>query len=225
MQKIMEPAFEIAYLLAGLIISIVILAKSKKRIPYALFGVMGLVLVFGDAFHLVPRMANSWGIGGPDIDAYLGIGKLITSITMTVFYVLLYWFFKLRYGKKTPICMDICLYALALVRVVLCLLPQNEWTNPNAPYLWGIYRNTPFFVMGIMMVILCFLWAKGFGDKPFRFAYLAIALSFVFYAMTVTLTVVNSLFGLMMLPKTLCYVWVLVMGLVALHQDDKAASM
>ena len=225
MQKIMEPAFEIAYLLAGLVISIFILVKSKKRLPYILFGVMGLVLVFGDSFHLIPRIANSWEVGGPDIAAYLGIGKLVTSITMTVFYLLLYWFFKLRYSKKTPICLDISLYVLALIRIVLCLLPRNEWTNPNAPYLWGIYRNIPFLIMGIMMVVLCFLWAKEHQDKPFRFAYLAIALSFVFYTMTVTLTVVNTLFGLMMLPKTLCYVWMLVMGIVALHKEDKPSAM
>lgn len=222
MQKIMEPAFEILYLAVGLLISIFILAKSKKRPAYIVFGIMGLVLVFGDSFHLVPRILNSWELGGPDIHAYLGIGKLVTSITMTVFYLLLYWFFKIRYRKKTPLCLDLSLYALAIVRIVLCLLPQNEWTSVDAPYLWGIYRNIPFLVMGIMMVVLCYKWAKEEKDRPFRFAYLAISLSFLFYAMTVTLTVVNTLFGLMMLPKTICYVWILLMGIMALRQEDKA---
>ena len=218
MQKIMEPAFEIAYLLVGLAISIFILVKSKKRIPYVLFGVMGLVLVFGDSFHLIPRIINSWELGGENIYAALGIGKLVTSITMTIFYLILYWFFKLRYQKKTPLSLDVCLYALAAIRIVLCLLPFNDWTSKDAPYLWGIYRNIPFVIMGILMVILCFKWNKE--DKPFKLAYIAISLSFIFYIMTVTLTVVNTLFGLMMLPKTICYVWLLVMGIVALRKED-----
>ena len=221
MQKIMEPAFEILYLVAGLAISLYILIRSKKRKPFILFGVMGLVLVFGDSFHLVPRIINSWELGGAHIYEFLGIGKLITSITMTFFYLILFWFFRLRYKKKTSLYFDLLLYTLAAVRVGLCLLPMNHWTSPDAPYDWGIYRNIPFLIMGIIMVGLTFIWARENGDKDFRFAFLAIALSFIFYAMTVTLTVVNSLFGLMMLPKTLCYVWLLVMGLIALYHENK----
>lgn len=220
----MEPAFEIAYLAVGLAISIFILLKSKKRVPYVVFGIMGLVLVFGDSFHLVPRILNSWDLGGENIVAYLGIGKLITSITMTVFYLLLYWFFKIRYQRKTPIALDLSVYALAIVRIVLCLLPANEWTSAEAPYLWGIYRNIPFIIMGIMMVIITYLWTKEQNDKPFKLTFLAISLSFIFYIMTVTLTVVNTLFGLMMLPKTICYVWLLVMGIIALRKDNKAET-
>ena len=220
----MEPAFEIAYLAVGLAISIFILLKSKKRVPYVVFGIMGLVLVFGDSFHLVPRILNSWDLGGENIVAYLGIGKLITSITMTVFYLLLYWFFKIRYQRKMPIALDLSIYALAIVRIVLCLLPANEWTSAEAPYLWGIYRNIPFVIMGIMMVIITYLWTKEQNDKPFKLAFLAISLSFIFYIMTVTLTVVNTLFGLMMLPKTICYVWLLVMGIIALRKDNKAET-
>lgn len=220
MQKIMEPTFEILYLIAGLAISIYILIKSKKKTPYILFGIMGLVLVFGDSFHLVPRIINSWELGGDNIYTYLGIGKLVTSITMTIFYIILYWFFKIRYQKKTPLYLDITLYLLAVVRIVLCLLPMNDWTNKDAPYLWGIYRNIPFVIMGIMMVVISLLWAKQNNDKEFKYAYIAISLSFVFYIMTVTLTIINTLFGLMMLPKTLCYVWLLVMGIFAVNKEN-----
>ena len=221
MQKIMEPTFEIIYLLAGLCISIYILAKSKKRLPYILFGIMGLVLVFGDAFHLVPRIINALEPGVQNIDYYLGIGKFITSITMTIFYVILFWFFKLRYQEKTSIALDLGIYVLAIIRIVLCLLPFNEWTSKDAPYMWGIYRNIPFVVIGIIMVVLSFIWTRANKDKPFRFAHLAILLSFVFYIMTVTLTVVHTAFGMMMIPKTVCYVWLLVMGIMAIRKDNK----
>ena len=219
MQKIMEPAFEILYLVGGLIISIFILVKAKKRISFIVFAIMGLLLVFGDAFHLIPRIINSWELGDENIYTYLGIGKLVTSITMTIFYLLLFWFFKLRYKKKTSLILDISFYLLAAIRIVLCLLPYNDWTNPNAPYMWGIYRNIPFVIMGILMVILTFRWAKDNNDKLFKFTYLAIALSFMFYMMTVTLTVVNTYFGLMMLPKTVCYVYLLILGLMAVIKE------
>lgn len=219
MQKIMEPAFEILYLLGGLVISAIILAKANKRVTFVLFGIMGLTLVFGDAFHLVPRMLNAWGAGGENIVAYLGIGKLVTSITMTIFYLMLFWFFKLRYGKKTHIALDITLYALAVVRIVLCALPMNEWTSTDAPYLWGIWRNIPFFIMGIIMVVLTFKWAKEAGDKHFSLAWLAITLSFAFYAVTVVATKFVTALGMMMIPKTVCYVWLLCMGLVASYKE------
>jgi len=219
MQRIMEPAFEILYLLVGLVISLIILAKASGRKSFVVFGIMGLLLVFGDAFHLVPRMLNAWGVGGENIVAYLGIGKLVTSITMTVFYVLLFWFFRLRYGKKTHVALDVCVYALATVRIVLCALPMNEWTSADAPYLWGIWRNIPFFVLGVLMVVLAFIWAKENGDKRFSLAWLAITLSFAFYAVTVVGTKFVTALGMMMIPKTVCYVWLLVMGLVAVLKE------
>lgn len=219
MQKIMEPLFEILYLLVGLAIGIFILVKSERRKTYVLFGIMALILVFGDAFHLVPRILNSWNAGGENIVFYLGIGKLITSVTMTFFYILLYWFFKLRYEEKTPVWLDVIYYALAVCRIVLCALPQNHWTSANPPYLWGVYRNIPFVIMGIIFIVLSYVWAKKHNDKPFKWCFLAITLSFAFYLMTVTLTVVNSLFGLAMLPKTVCYVWILCMGLSAMRKE------
>ena len=48
---------------------------------------MALILGCGDAFHLVPRILNYWI--DSDFTAALGIGKLVTSVTMTAFYLLM----------------------------------------------------------------------------------------------------------------------------------------
>ena len=82
-----ESTFDILYLLFAVISGIVILAKAKDRTS-RLTGIAALMLGCGDAFHLVPRVLNYFFEA--DFTAALGIGKLITSITMTVFYVLLY---------------------------------------------------------------------------------------------------------------------------------------
>ena len=40
--------------------------------------------------------------------------------------------------------MTAAVYALAAVRVVLCMMPQNQWLTNHTPLAWGILRNIPF---------------------------------------------------------------------------------
>ena len=57
----------------------------------------------------------------------LGLGKWITSVTMTVFYVLLYYVWRKRYQIEGQKNLTIAVYALSAVRIVLCMMPQNQW--------------------------------------------------------------------------------------------------
>ncbi len=59
MGKIMEAIFCVFYLVFTGITGFRILQKSKGRREIQLFGIMTLVLVFGDAFHLVPRIMGT----------------------------------------------------------------------------------------------------------------------------------------------------------------------
>lgn len=61
-------------------------------------------------------------------------------------------------------------YMITVARIALCLFPQNDWTG-DSPVIWGIYRNIPFVIMGIIMVMLYY---KQRGDKPFCWMWLAI---------------------------------------------------
>lgn len=74
---------------------------------------------------------------------------------------------------------------------------------------WGIYRNIPFVIMGILVVVLFF---GQRGDRPYRFMYLAITLSFAFYIPVVLWADVSPMVGMLMMPKTCMYVWMVVMG-------------
>lgn len=56
MQAIMEPIFDILYLLSVSAIGIFMIIKGKANKQYLLFGIMAVVLGFGDAFHLIPRV-------------------------------------------------------------------------------------------------------------------------------------------------------------------------
>jgi hypothetical protein len=233
-QAIGETVFEVAYLLGALVLGILMVLKSRpnakeplaaeRQLEVKLFGVMTVLLSAGDAFHLVPRMYALWTagttIGVPaSLSAALGIGEAVTSVTMTVFYVILYVIWRLHYhtlgnaGKKAEArstALALTVFLLAGLRIGLCLAPQNQWTNPDSPLSWGIYRNIPFVLLGILMVILFAVKAKK-GDA-FRFMSLAITLSFLFYLPVVLFAHSYPLIGMLMLPKTCCYVWMMVMG-------------
>lgn len=209
MGKLMEAIFCILYIVTVLVLGSVIIAKGKGNKVFCLFGIMSLVLVFGDSFHLIPRICVAFNPSG-DYHVSLGLGKLITSITMTLFYLIMYYVYCLRYNYKNRI-MEICMIVLAVLRIGLCLLPQNDWTG-EAPVFWGIIRNIPFTAMGVIMIILFF---GQRSDKPFRFMWLAITLSYAFYIPVVLWADVHPMIGMFMMPKTCMYVWAVAMGLEA----------
>jgi hypothetical protein len=155
--------------------------------------------------------------------AVLGFGKLVTSITMTVFYVLFYVFIRRRYEITGKRAISIAVYALAVVRIALCLFPQNAWLRADAPLMWGIYRNIPFAVLGALLIYVSFVEAKSHGDTAFRHAWIAILLSFAFYIPVVLWADQIPLIGMLMLPKTVCYLWLVLMGFRELRGVKKTA--
>ena len=58
---------------------------------------MAALLGAGDAFHLLPRSYALWTTGLEANAPALGFGKFVTSITMTIFYVILYYIWRERY--------------------------------------------------------------------------------------------------------------------------------
>lgn len=206
MGKIMEAVFCVFYIVFTVIMGFKIIRKSDKNRQILLYGIMSLVLVFGDAFHLVPRIFAAINRTA-DYSFSLGIGKMITSITMTIFYLILYFIFEMRYEKKS-VPMRASVIALSVIRIALCFFPQNDWTG-ETPVIWGIYRNIPFAILGLIMVVLFF--AKR-SDKIYKWMWLAILLSFLFYIPVVLWSEASPIIGMLMLPKTCMYMWIVVMG-------------
>lgn len=140
-----ESSFDILYLLFAIISGCVILLKARNRTE-KLMGLSALILGFGDAFHLVPRVLNYFI--SADMTVALGIGKLITSVTMTVFYVLLYYVWLGCFKEAENKNLTAVVWASAVIRIVLCLFPQNGWLENSSDMTWGIIRNVPFVVLG-----------------------------------------------------------------------------
>lgn len=221
MQAIFETLFDIVYLTTVIVLGIRMIRGSGGRKQYLLFGVMAVTLGCGDAFHLVPRAVALCTTGLDHYTAALGIGKLITSVTMTAFYVLLYYVWRARYGVAARRGLSIAVWALALVRVALCLMPQNAWTSATPPLSWGVYRNIPFAFLGALIVVLFFRSAGEKQDAPFRHLWLTVVLSFACYIPVVLFADAAPAVGMLMIPKTCAYVWTVLIGYNAMKKEDR----
>ncbi len=212
MQAIMETAFDAVYLTTVVTLGILMIRGSRGVAQYRMFGLMAVLLGAGDAFHLVPRALALCTTGLENFTVALGVGKFITSITMTIFYVLLYRVWQLRYRVRDCRGTTALMLGLAALRIALCLLPQNRWTSDAAPLFWGILRNLPFAAMGLVVIVLFRRSAKAAGDRAFRWMWLTIVLSFGFYIPVVLWADAVPLVGMLMIPKTCAYVWTVAIG-------------
>ena len=110
-------------------------------------------------------------------------------------------------------------WALAIVRVLLCLMPQNAWISPDAPLIWGVYRNIPFAILGAVIVVLFCRSAKEKQDAPFRHLWLTVVLSFACYIPVVLFADAVPMVGMLMIPKTCAYVWTVLIGYNAMRKE------
>ncbi len=206
-----EALFDILYLFSALILAIILLLSSQGNPARILTGIMALVLVGGDAFHLLPRLLVIRTGREEQLRKALGTGKQVTSITMTLFYLLLWQIGVLVTSPKDISFWSYMIYTLTVVRVFLCMLPQNKWQERYPPVTWGIVRNIPFFLQGAIVAVLFFLQRSNLSGLSLM--WLAISLSFAFYLPVVVLANRNPKIGMLMLPKTCSYLWMLAMCL------------
>ncbi len=203
-----EAIFDASYLVLALTIGIVLLSTVSGNSARLLAGAAALTLVAGDAFHLIPRLAVIRTGQEDQLRNALGTGKQITSITISLFYLLLWQVGVLVYSPKDINAWSYLLYALTAARVFLCLLPHNRWRDRFPPVSWGILRNIPFFLQGLLVAGLFFINRNAVPGLASM--WLAIALSFAFYLPVVLWVNKNPKIGMLMLPKICAYSWMLV---------------
>lgn len=220
MQAIMETLFDAVYLISVVTIGILMIWGSKGNGQFRLFGWMAVVLGAGDAFHLIPRAVALCTTGLDQYTVALGLGKWITSVTMTVFYVLLYYVWRQRYRVTGRKALTAAVYGLAGLRVLLCMMPQNQWLSADAPLSWGIYRNIPFALLGLLIIVLFYRSARRHKDTAFRWMWLTIVLSFAFYIPVVLWADAVPMIGMLMIPKTCAYVWTVLIGYFAMKREQ-----
>ncbi len=227
MQAIMETLFDAVYLISVITIGIGMIRGSGGKDQFRLFGYMAVVLGAGDAFHLVPRAVTLCTTGLESDTVPLGLGKWITSVTMTIFYVMLYYVWRKRYHVAGQYGLTAAVYGLAGLRILLCMMPQNQWLSGDAPLSWGIYRNIPFALLGLLVIVLFYRSAREHQDREFRWMWLTIVLSFGFYIPVVLWADTVPMIGMLMIPKTCAYVWTVLIGYWSMRRAnarDKSAG-
>ncbi len=95
-------------------------------------------------------------------------------------------------------------YLLAAVRIIVCLFPQNGWLTNDSSMLWGTVRNIPFVIMGI--IIIGMFYANRGKTRRLSKVWLLITLSFAFYIPVREFAEKVPMLGMLMLPKTVCYI-------------------
>ena len=204
MKELSETIFICIYLIYTITTGIIILKKSKNK-PNKYMGIATLILGIGDAFHLIPRILNNYIVG--DYTYLLGYGKLITSITVTIFYILLYYIYRMNYEIKNKKGYLYSVWILSITRILLCLLPGNNWSINSSPMIWIIIRNIPLILLGLVIATLYYELRKK--NYTFQYIWLYIVLSMMFYIIVILGTSTVPMLGIFMIPKTICYILII----------------
>lgn len=209
--RIGESIFSICYLLFDVVAGIIFLQNSSDNL-FLLYGIMTLLLGFGDAFHLVPRVIKNIKCESAKVTWWMNFGLAITSVTMTVFYIILFYIWKIVNGSPAiPDIVPILIWCTALSRIIICLLPQNDWLNNGNKQL-SLYRNIIFAITGAIEVIL-FLISGGTYNITMA---ICIFFSFLFYIPVTLFAKEKPMIGILMIPKTVMYIIMISLGLAML---------
>jgi hypothetical protein len=207
-----ETVFDLSYLLLAGAAAVYFLALSGGNIVKILYGFMAALLAAGDSFHLIPRLLLYFRPESGALLSAKALGKCAASITMTVFYGLLAHVLSGYFRLQLSPALIAAIWALAGIRIALCLIPMSQWTNEGKGRVFPVLRNIPFLVLGFLVAVIS--WQHRMGSQNiFSPMWLAILLSFGFYLPVVLFADKHPRVGMLMLPKTCMYLWMIGMGL------------
>lgn len=104
---------------------------------------------------------------------------------------------------------DLLVYSLVIARIALILLPQNEWGQMPGNFTFSLIRNIPFAILGVLLII----WSWQDREKPgLKYMAESIFFSFLFYVPVVLWADTIPIVGALMMPKTVAYVFLVLIG-------------
>ena len=228
MRMWVEIIFNIGYLIAvwALVIMMArkqdVVAPENRAVAQRVMWAFAL-LALGDTGHVGFRVL-AYSLGGLEAQpivlgipiSLVGLGALATAITVTFFYMLMVDVWRLRYNKPLGSA-GWFLLALGVVRLIIMLFPQNEWSQTVPPQPWGLIRNLPLMIMGLGIMALILRDAYRTNDRPFKWIGWCILASYAFYTPVILFVQQVPLLGMLMIPKTLAYVAIAVIAYRALY--------
>lgn len=212
MQDIFEIVFDVAFLGTIFTLGYLLLKNKGDFTIHSLFGVMALVLGAGSLFYFITKIVVFFSVDSNKYATLLGIGKLVSSITVTLFLLILFMVYKLQYSVNNQKLIEVLFYFLGAARIILCLMPQNQWASNDPPIMWSIFRNIPFFIMSITLIILFVKEIRNKLDRDFIFMPFAIFFATIFFIPVTIWQDSSTLMGLFIMLRSLCYLWIIWMG-------------
>ena len=224
----MEVSFDVAYLIAIWALVVVMIRRfgrvSKADQPVAKWVLIAFsLLALGDTGHVGMRVvAYAMGNIGLTVSLFgthillVGAGSFATAFTLTFFYVLILFAWQERFGRSLG-WFEWLLIVCAAIRLVILVLPQNEWNSLDTPYLWSITRNIPLVVQGLGVAYLILRDAIKLKDHTFTWIGIMILVSYACYAPVILFVSQIPLLGMLMMPKTLAYLAVAFIAFFALY--------
>ncbi len=132
-------------------------------------------------------------------------------MTVILYYLTLY--LELTFPTlKAPFIVEAMIYISAIIRIVICFLPQNDWCGDEGNLKLSMIRNAVFAVTSIGIIIL-YAMSGNIGNLHMTRMVAAIIILFGCYLPVTLLSKKKPKVGLLMIPKTCAYMWVIVMGL------------
>lgn len=180
MQKIFEPIVHIIYLTFIFLMSNYMFRNSVGNKFYKIYGTLALLLGVGDGAYIIPRMYSVLTTGIEDNLKIIGLGRMANSIIITIFFLVLYDAYNERYSKKNRIGLNRIFYILGIIRVIVSLLPWNNWFEINPSSTFALLRFIPLFIMGLLLILLMYLHSKRYKDSNFKIITIATLLSIIF---------------------------------------------
>ncbi|MCD6425709.1 MAG: hypothetical protein J7L35_09420 [Anaerolineales bacterium] len=218
-----ETSFNILYL-SSIWWLVVLMYKNlpkvdKKTLPLAELIVAAFALLaLGDSGHVGFRIL-ALIFGGPESSLviagesirWIGLGTLATTATVTIFYVLVLIIWKRRFNK-TYGWFGMFLFLMAIIRMVMTMLPINNWNASIPAQPWSTYRNIPLMIQGLGVAYLILRDAINQKDKTFTQIGCMILVSFTFFIPVILFVQKIPLIGMLMIPKTLAYIAIAVIA-------------
>lgn len=132
--------------------------------------------------------------------------------------MLAFYIWKLTFlTLKAPFIVEAMIHISAIIRIVECFLPQNDWCGDEGNFKLSMIRNAVFAVTGIGIIIL-YAMSGNTGSLHMTRMVAAIIISFGCYLPITLLSKKKPKIGLLMIPKTCAYMWMIVMGLQLLFK-------
>jgi hypothetical protein len=220
-----EVLFNVAYLAVVWALVVAMLRRypylpSESRRLGLLFIWAFALLALGDTGHVgfrvlayaIGNLETTFVVWGVEV-GLVGAGVFSTSVTVTLFYVMILVIWQERFAKPYG-WFGKLLFAAAVVRLGMMFLPQNEWNRVVSPQPWATYRNLPLVIQGLGVAFLMIRDAVERGDRVFKWVGAMILVSYAFYVPAVLLVERVPALGMLMIPKTMAYVVLAWMGFV-----------